>query len=220
MNHFKKEKWQEIDNTLIPITDASGSTYLITHVNPNFSVEYHPTSDAATILLQNEHGNMLGWRLKNAQNSTPIPVRKILRKRFSHSQYVDLPHPFRSEVIYKSILPGADLRCSIPTIPLKNTIVFENRAAICLITCILITPDVTPLRNTNGVIDLITCTGDIAYTILQPYMQDSNSLNHLDWIACELQQTQERDIWQLTFSPNDSWLDNAQFPVTINTCCI
>lgn len=52
-------EWEEIDNTLIPVTDEAGSAYLTNRANDEFKVELHPTSHAATITMQDDEDHLL-----------------------------------------------------------------------------------------------------------------------------------------------------------------
>lgn len=67
-------QWEEIDNTLIPVTDAAGGVYLTNRANDELNVEFHSTSDVATVLMQDDNDRLLAWRLEDAQDVAPVRV--------------------------------------------------------------------------------------------------------------------------------------------------
>ena len=216
----KSGQWEEIDNTLIPVTDASGNVFLTNRANDELKVEFHRTTDAATVLLQDEQDRLLAWRLEDSQDVSPARVDKPCREHKDCDLRRDVLDHLDDEAVYPNIFPGADLRCRIQAMSFKDEIVFANAESVRPVTFVMAMPNLVPERKEDGSIDLIAPDGDIAFTLPKPFMKDGDPEKVFGTVAYELKPTAERDIWRITYTPDEQWLADAQFPVILDPAVI
>lgn len=213
-------KLQEIDNTLISKTDNAGNTYLTNRANDELKVEFHRTTDAVTVLLQNEDDRILAWQVEDAMDVMPEQLEKPCMEHSDCDLRRGVLAHLEDEVIYHDIFPDADMHCRIQSVSFKDEIVFRNKAAVHPISFLISMPDMIPSRQDNGNIDVIAPTGEVAFTLPKPFMKDASPENSIGAITYTLQPTSERDLWRMIYVPDPEWLETAQFPIVMDPAVI
>ncbi len=212
--------WEEIDNTLIPATDAAGGTYLTNRANDEFRVEFHPTTDAVTILMQDDEEHLLGWFLKEAQETVPVRAARPRRVKQEDDLRRDVLAQLEDEAVYQDIFPGVDLRCRVQAMSFKDELIFSSREAVRPVTFVLTAPGLNPEQRENGGIDFVTISGEAVFTLPAPFLKDSAPESVTGGVRCELEPSHEQDIWYLTYTPDEKWMAEAQFPVILDPVVI
>ena len=211
-------QWEEIDNTLIPVTDAAGGVYLTNRANDELNVEFHSTRDVATVLMQDDNDRLLAWRLEGAQDVAP--VGRPCREHDACDLRRDVLAHLEDEAIYRNIFPGVDLLCRVQALSFKDELIFSNKESVRPVTFVLAAPDLAPEQAENGDIEFIAPTGETAYVLPAPFMKDSTPESIHGAVRCELIPSGEAGIWHMTYTPDEAWLANAQFPVTLDPAVI
>lgn len=221
--HYRDKQtgeWEEIDNTLIPVTDDSGNTYLTNRANDELNVELHRTGDAAAILTEDDSGRMLAWRLEDAADVEPVRIEKPCRERSVCDLRRDVLARVEDEAVYPGVFPGADLRCRLQGLSFKDEVIFSTPESVRPVTFLLDMPGLVPERKDNGDIELIAPTGETVFTLPRPVMRDSHPENGAGAVACTLEPAGELDTWRMTCTPDASWIAKAEFPVTLDPAVI
>lgn len=213
-------QWEEIDNTLIPVTDAAGGVYLTNRANDELNVEFHSTSDVATVLMQDDNDRLLAWRLEDAQDVAPVRVGRPCREHGACDLRRDVLAHLEDEAIYRNIFPGVDLLCRVQALSFKDELIFSTRESVRPVTFVLAAPDLAPEQAENGDIEFIAPTGETAYVLPAPFMKDSTPEGIHGAVRCALIPSGEAGIWHMTYTPDEAWLANAQFPVTLDPAVI
>ena len=213
-------QWEEIDNTLIPVTDAAGGVYLTNRANDELNVEFHSTSDVATVLMQDDNDRLLAWRLEDAQDVAPVRVGMPCREHDACDLRRDVLAHLEDEAIYHNIFTGVDLLCRVQALSFKDELIFSTRESVRPVTFVLAAPDLAPEQAENGDIEFIAPTGETAYVLPAPFMKDSTPEGIHGAVRCALIPSGEAGIWHMTYTPNEAWLANAQFPVTLDPAVI
>lgn len=213
-------EWREIDNTLIPMTDGAGETYLINRSNDELRAEFHNTADAAMVLLENEEGRMVSWQLEDARDIQPRPVERQCPRHEDCDRRRDVLDHLDGEVVFEGILPGVDIRCRVQSVSFKDDIIFFTRQSARPLSFLLSVPDMVPSLKENGDIQIIAPTGDVPFVLPAPFMKDSTTEGAFGGVLVTLAPTGERDVWRMTYTPDEVWLDQAQFPVVLDPAVI
>lgn len=213
-------QWEEIDNTLIPVTDAAGGVYLTNRANDELNVEFHSTRDVATVLMQDDNDRLLAWRLEGTQDVAPVRVGRPCREHDACDLRRDVLAHLEDEAIYRNIFPGVDLLGRVQALSFKDELIFSTKESVRPVTFVLAAPDLAPEQAENGDIEFIAPTGETAYVLPAPFMKDSTPENIHGAVRCELIPSGEAGIWHMTYTPDEAWLANAQFPVTLDPAVI
>lgn len=213
-------QWEEIDNTLVPVTDAAGGIYLTNRANDELNVEFHHTGDVATILMQDDDDHLLAWRLEDAQDVAPVRVDRPCREHDACDLRRDVLAHLEDEAIYRNIFPGVDLLCRVQALSFKDELIFSTKESVRPVTFVLAAPDLAPEQAENGDIEFIASTGETAYVLPAPFMKDSTPEGIHGAVRCALIPSGEAGIWHMTYTPDEAWLANAQFPVTLDPAVI
>ena len=223
--HYRDQatgQWQEIDNTLIPRTDAAGHTFLTNRANDELNVEFHDTTDAATVLLQDEQHHLLAWKLADAQEIAPVRVDRPCLEHNDYDLRRDVLAHIEDEVLYAAIFPGVDLRCRIQGLSFKDELVFHAPEAVRPVTFVLAAPGLHPVLRENGDIDWLAAddsVDSVVFTLPKPFLKDQQPEHATGAVAVALEPLEE-DLWRLTMTLDEAWLQEAQFPVVLDPAVI
>ena len=221
--HFMNKKTgelQEIDNTLVPVTDNAGSVYLTNRCNDEMKVEFHNAQDAAMILLQNEDGRLLGWKLEDAQEVQPHIVAHAQVQHSDKDLRRNVLDQLDGEVVYENIYPDVNLNCSVQSLHFKDYFTFNTAESIRPLSFLLSMPDMIPEKQPDGSIQIIAPTGEIAFTLPCPFMQDAAIEANFGSVDVNVTPTEEAFTWRVTYVPDMEWMQSAQFPIILDPAVI
>ena len=221
--HFMNKKTgelQEIDNTLVPVTDNAGSVYLMNRCNDEMKVEFHNAQDAAMILLQNEDGRLLGWKLEDAQEVQPHIVAHAQVQHSDKDLRRNVLDQLDGEVVYENIYPDVNLNCSVQSLHFKDYFTFNTAESIRPLSFLLSMPDMIPEKRPDGSIQIIAPTGEIAFTLPCPFMQDAAIEANFGSVDVNVTPTEEAFTWRVTYVPDMEWMQSAQFPIILDPAVI
>ena len=221
--HFMNKKTgelQEIDNTLVPVTDNAGSVYLMNRCNDEMKVEFHNAQDAAMILLQNEDGRLLGWKLEDAQEVQPHIVAHAQVQHSDKDLRRNVLDQLDGEVVYENIYPDVNLNCSVQSLHFKDYFTFNTAESIRPLSFLLSMPDMIPEKQPDGSIQIIAPTGEIAFTLPCPFMQDAAIEANFGSVDVNVTPTEEAFTWRVTYVPDMEWMQSAQFPIILDPAVI
>ncbi len=197
--HFQNREtgeWEEIDNTLVPMTDASGSTYLTNRANGELKAEFHPTTDAATIRLENGEKHHLSWQLEGAGEAMPAHTAKARRLHDEDDLRRDVLDQLEDEAIYPNIFPGVDMRCRVQSVSFKDELIFSTPESVRSVSFLMSMPGLAPEKKENGDIDLVSDKGETVFTLPAPFMKDSRAtlLNAAEQLNATEQPTADAEL--------------------------
>ena len=221
--HFMNKKTgelQEIDNTLVPVTDNAGSVYLMNRCNDEMKVEFHNAQDAAMILLQNEDGRLLGWKLEDAQEVQPHIVAHAQVQHSDKDLRRNVLDQLDGEVVYENIYPDVNLNCSVQSLHFKDYFTFNTAESIRPLSFLLSMPDMIPEKQPDGSIQIIAPTGESAFTLPCPFMQDAAIEANFGSVDVNVTPTEEAFTWRVTYVPDMEWMQSAQFPIILDPAVI
>lgn len=221
--HFKNKatgELQEIDNTLIPVTDTAGDTYLTNRCNDELKVEFHNAQAAAMILMQTEDGRMLSWKLENAQPVQPKIINAVKPRHAEDDRRRDVLDKLEGEVVYENVIPGVDMNCSVQALRFKDFFTFKDLASAQPVTFLVSMPDMVPEKMEDGSIQVIAPTGEVAFTLPKPFLKDASVEAAYGAVAVTMEPAGEAFTWRITFAPDMAWMQTAQFPVILDPAVI
>ena len=221
--HFRNKatgELQEIDNTLIPVTDTAGDTYLTNRCNDELKVEFHNAQAAAMILMQTEDGRMLSWKLENAQDVQPKVINAVKPRHAEDDRRRAVLDTLEGEVVYENIIPGVDMNCSVQALRFKDFFTFKDLANAQPVTFLVSMPDMVPEKMADGSIQIIAPTGEVAFTLPKPFMKDASVEASYGAVAVSMAPAGDPFTWRITFTPDTSWMQTAQFPVVLDPAVI
>ncbi len=221
--HFKNKatgELQEIDNTLIPVTDTAGDTYLTNRCNDELKVEFHNAQAAAMILMQTEDGRMLSWKLENAQDVQPRIINAVKPRHAEDDRRRAVLDNLEGEVVYENIIPGVDMNCSVQALRFKDFFTFKDLANAQPVTFLVSMPDMVPEKMEDGSIQIIAPTGEVAFTLPKPYLKDASVEASYGAVAVSKEPAGDPFTWRITFTPDMDWMQTAQFPVVLDPAVI
>ena len=68
---------------------------------------------------------------------------------------------------------------------------------------------------------LLLCQHRLSYVLPKPFMQDANASEIPGFVAVSMQPVaNQRDLWHITYTPDASWLNTAQFPIVLDPAVI
>lgn len=221
--HFKNKatgELQEIDNTLIPVTDTAGDTYLTNRCNDELKVEFHNAQAAAMILMQTEDGRMLSWKLENAQDVQPKIINAVKPRHAEDDRRRAVLDNLEGEVVYENVIPGVDMNCSVQALRFKDFFTFKDLANAQPVTFLVSMPDMVPEKMEDGSIQIIAPTGEVAFTLPKPYLKDASVEAAYGAVAVSMEPAGDPFTWRITFTPDMDWMQTAQFPVILDPAVI
>lgn len=221
--HFKDKatgELREIDNTLIPVVDPAGETFLTNRCNDELKVEFRNAQSAAMILLQTEDGRMLSWKLENAQAVEPKVIHADKPRHADSDRRRDVLDRLEGEVVYENVIPGVDMNCAVQALRFKDFFTFKAAKDVQPLSFLISTPDMVPEKMEDGSIQMIAPTGETAFTLPKPFMKDASVEASYGTVAVTMEPTDEPFIWRVTFAPDLAWMQTAQFPVILDPAVI
>ena len=221
--HFKNKatgELQEIDNTLIPVTDTAGDTYLTNRCNDELKVEFHNAEAAAMILMQTEDGRMLSWKLENAQDVQPKIINAVKPRHAEDDRRRAVLDNLEGEVVYENIIPGVDMNCSVQALRFKDFFIFKELGSAQPVSFLVSMPDMVPEKMADGSIQIIAPTGEVAFTLPKPFLKDASVEASYGAVAVSMGPAGDPFTWRITFTPDREWMQTAQFPVILDPAVI
>ena len=221
--HFKNKatgELQEIDNTLIPVTDTAGDTYLTNRCNDELTVEFHNAQAAAMILMQTDDGRLLSWKLENAQDIQPKIINDVKPRHAEDDRRRAVLDNLEGEVVYENIIPGVDMNCSVQALRFKDFFTFKELGSVQPVSFLVSMPDMVPEKMADGSIQIIAPTGEVAFTLPKPFLKDASVEASYGAVAVSMEPAGDPFTWRITFTPDMEWMQTAQFPVILDPAVI
>ena len=212
--------WCEIDNTLLEKQDEKG-LFFQNKMNPELKLQLRSSESKEMVRLENEDGQVIVWGLEGAQSVSPriLPCNCPQHAEDDLRRYV-LDH-LDGEAIYEEILPGIDMKCHIKSSSFKDEWVIKNRYSARCLVLRLYTPDMQPDLQEDGAIHLLTATGATPFILPKPFMKTAVEEDGIGAVSVELLPSEdEPDVWHVIYTPDEAWVDKANFPVILDPAVI
>ena len=216
--------WEDIDNTLVPSRDDSKR-----YAAENGSSSRGFASDLGDgRLFDVTDGDYslrvgLGYErtageLYNASATAEIsyPDRKARgNEELSIAEQVT-PSRLRTDVLYRDVFDGVDLRYELYSYHVKETILLNRPRDSYEFSFELELEGLEPVALEDGSIELRNEEGTVVYLIPAPYMYDAAGAES-DAVTYELEQTAS-GAWTLTVAADADWINDEErvFPVAID----
>ena len=211
--------WVEIDNTLEEKQDDRGM-FITNRRNPGMRAVFRPTPDNEMVRLENEKGQSIAWIAEDAQAVRPVIVSGVSPKHTEDDRRRDVLDRLDSEVMYEDVLPGIDLRCQVKSDSFKDEWIIRERKAACPLTLRLFVPGMIPRLQENSEIELVGPDGEIPFILPAPFMKDAGEKEN-GKVSVTLEVCGEsRDMWRVTYTPDEAWLDTASYPVALDPAVV
>ena len=211
--------WVEIDNTLEEKHDEQG-IFIVNRQNPDLRSVFRPTPNEEMVRLENEKGQSIAWSPENAQAIRPVILPIACPKHDETDRRRDVLDRLDAEVLYEGILPGVDLRCRVKSESFKDEWIISDRTAAQPLSLSLLISGMTPRIQENNTIQLVDTDGEIPFTLPAPFLKDAGE-NEIGKVAVTLEPCADvRDMWRITYTPDEVWLDSAVFPVVLDPVVI
>ncbi len=221
--HFKNKatgELQEIDNTLVAVTNPAGEVVLTNRCNDELNVEFRSAQSAAMVLMQTEDGRTLSWNLENAQNVQPQIINAGAPVHEENDRRRAVLDKLEGEVVYENIIPGVDMNCSVQALRFKDFFTFKELSGAQPLTFLFSMPDMVPEKLEDGSIQIIAPTGEVAFTLPKPFMKDASVEASYGAVEVRLEPAGDPFTWRVTYTPDMAWMQTAQFPVILDPAVI
>ena len=227
--HYSEDEgatWEDIDNTLsLSRGDAElyvaengdsvrgfapdlGSGHLFTVANGDYSLQMGLTSDA----------DNADCETRNVSASAEISYPDMKTRENEELSFAEqiTPAKLRADVLYQNVYDGVDLRYTLYSYNVKETIVLHQPRNSYSFPFALDAEGLTPALLEDGSIELRTTDDEAIYQIPAPYMYDSEGAESND-VSYALEETASGS-WTLTVTANADWInDEARvFPIAID----
>ena len=129
------------------------------------------------------------------------------------------PTRLHAQVLYQNVFDDVDLQYDLYSYDVKETILVNRPLADYSFSFSLNLDGLTPVLMDDGSIELRDADGETVYLIPAPYMTDVTGA-YSDAVFYHLEQN--ADIWTLTITADEKWIDDADrvFPVSIDPTVI
>lgn len=217
--HFqdgKTGRWEEINNTLVQKKDKAGISFLMNKQNGDLTVSLYPASAAQMVVLKNENGSSLSWSLEGAKDIAPEMVASPSFNHRGRDQRRKVLKQIESQAVYQDILPGADLVCKVLGARFKDELVFGTRESAVPVTFVVTAPGLHLANDGKGVIAVVSATGETEFALPAPFLKDAAQEAGISPLAVSLQKAAGQDMWRITYTPDQAWLNTAVFPVILD----
>ena len=124
-----------------------------------------------------------------------------------------MPEKLSSTVLYRDVYPGVDLRYTAFSYNLKEQIIVREKQDSYRYDFRLTLQGLTAALQEDGSVLLQDADGNAVYSIPAPYMEDANGVSSTN-VFYSLRDTEDGVI--LTVSADAAWMEQAEFPVTID----
>ena len=217
--HFQDRKtglWEEIINTLVSKKDKSGTPFLSNKRNGDLTVSLYPASSSRMVVLENDNGSILSWTLEGAQGVVP---QTVMPPSFTHrgrDQRRKVLKQIESEAVYHEILPGADLVCRVLGTKFKDELIFHTFESAVPVTYLLSAPSMTLSAGEDGAVSAFSSAGEREFTLPAPFLKDAAKDAGICMLKTGLEKAEDQDVWRITYTPDQAWLQRAVFPVVLD----
>ncbi|MBQ2434140.1 MAG: DNRLRE domain-containing protein, partial [Clostridia bacterium] len=211
--HFVNAKgaWEEIDNRLIEKTDSKGRRRFETKAGP-FRARFFEDADGGSLASLSSGDTEFSWSYPGANISKPAHTKKALRRKFDSelSRRMKVTDRLSDDVTYESLFPGMSVRLTADDLGVKEDIILENKAA--LRHAVLQLPaEFDYVKNADESVSVLK-GGEEKLRIDAPFTYDANMAS----LPTVVSLTRAESGVLLRYEINESDLENAAFPVTID----
>ncbi|MCL2341962.1 MAG: DNRLRE domain-containing protein [Firmicutes bacterium] len=214
VNYDNGGKWEPIDNSLSDGTDDANDAVLQNAKN-KYQVKFAKKAKSDKLLNIKIGSNQINWSL-NGANKVEITKESnnaALKNETENDKKMKMDKA-SSSVRYAGILSNVDLQYVLLGDKIKENIILKNADGAK--NSLVFTLDIGNLGarlNDTKQIEIYDEGGSAIYVMDTPYMYDA-TLDGTDNIDVKLEQTGK--TYQVTIVPNQEWLANAVYPVTID----
>ncbi len=214
VHYYENDEWKDIDNTLVPENAETGSG-ISGFVNTESGIRYKfaQSSAEAALLEMTADGYSVSWELVADKNTVAASVTNpeaqsgnsdddILNgnKNISSVKYTNI----LNDIDIEYILRGNDVKENITVKAAKDNYTYSFRIRVNGAALVL---------KEDGSIDVVKGEETVK-TVPAAFMTDAAGAYSA---AVETTLVTESDgVYMLTVAANKTWVDNAQFPVTID----
>jgi len=214
--HFKEnEQWQDIDNTLERQMSEDG-TSVYTNKKNSYSVKIAESAKAAKLVRIEKDGYELAWGLDRAGTAVAkTSLSSVPAGLSANDQRKALPK-LSSQVEFKNVAPGVDLRYFVEPEEVKEYIVLNQKIANPTFTFTVTTKGLTAkLQEDKTILFLATDSGKEIFRMAAPFMVDATNAFSTD---IDLTLTKAAQGYSLTIQPSTAWLNAPErvYPVMID----
>ena len=214
VHYYKNDEWKDIDNTLVSENAKTGSD-IRGFVNTESGVKYKfaQSSAEAALLEMTADGYSVSWELVADKNTVAASVTNpeeqngnsdddILNgnKNISSVKYINILND--TDIEY--ILRGNDVKENITVKSAKDNYTYSFRIRVSGAALVL---------KEDGSIDIVK-GGETVKTIPAAFMTDAAGAYSADVETTLV--TESDGVYMLTVTADKTWVNNAQFPVTID----
>ena len=214
VHYYKNDEWKDIDNTLVSENAKTGSD-IRGFVNTESGVKYKfaQSSAEAALLEMTADGYSVSWELVADKNTVAASVTNpeeqngnsdddILNgnKNISSVKYINILND--TDIEY--ILRGNDVKENITVKSAKDNYTYSFRIRVNGAALVL---------KEDGSIDIVK-GGETVKTIPAAFMTDAAGAYSADVETTLV--TESDGVYMLTVTADKTWVNNAQFPVTID----
>ncbi|MBQ3151129.1 MAG: DUF4474 domain-containing protein [Clostridia bacterium] len=243
VHYMKQGKWEEIDNTLIPVKSVSSvdsqenwmnkSNSLkvlipkcLNQKNPielkhneysiSIAVSNNGKSDSYSNARLSEIEDLQSYRMKYRSKSTPFSFVEEKIEEWKSKKSVDYVSNKTSAVVYNNAFYATDLEYMITPKALKEYIVISERKECYNFEFILKMDGLYAMPQKDGSVHLLSKKNkEMVFSIDSPYMFDASGEYSSDVVMTFLE---EDNYSLLKVQANLNWINdnNREFPVIIN----
>ncbi|MBT9134320.1 MAG: tRNA3(Ser)-specific nuclease WapA [Firmicutes bacterium] len=214
--HYKENgQWQDIDNALEKQLTADGTSVYANKKN-SYSVKVAETAKAAKLVRIEKDGYELAWGLDRAGTAVAKTSLSSVPAGLSANEQRKALPKLSSQVEFKNVAPGVDLRYFIEPEEVKEYIVLNQKIANPNFTFTVYTKDLTAkLMEDKTILFLASDSGKEVFRMAAPFMVDTASAFSTD---IDLSFTKTAQGYSLTIQPNTVWLNAPErvYPVMID----
>ena len=205
------------------IEDKDGSGRLLRNTdNPALSISLRSGNSSELVCLKDQNGYTLSCSVPEASDIQPQIVQgPPVPDPEDPLSYDRILRQINTQAEYKDIFPGTTLNCYIRSTMFKDEWVFSEKENVRPIVLNVTAPGLHLSLNDKNQIEASAPSGEIPFTILTPFMKQSNDYGTLGAVEVSLAPSDDHpDAWILTYAPDPEWIDQAKFPVILDPAVI
>ena len=214
VHYYEDEEWKDIDNTLVSENAKTGSD-IRGFVNTESGVKYKfaQSSAEAALLEMTADGYSVSWELVADKNTVAASVTNPEEKNGNSDDDILSGNKNISSVKYINILNDTDIEYILRGNDVKENITVKSAKDNYTYSFRIRVNGAALVLKEDGSIDVVK-GGETVKTIPAAFMTDAAGAYSAD---VETTLVSESDgVYMLTVTADKTWVDSAQFPVTID----
>ncbi|TYQ18382.1 UNVERIFIED_CONTAM: LOW QUALITY PROTEIN: RHS repeat-associated protein [Acetivibrio alkalicellulosi] len=217
--HYEEDgEWKDIDNTLIETTDDDKNDIFKNKSN-DFRVKYPKTSIPKKMVTVTKNDYELSWGIdSNSKSKVSVIEPDTKNEDLSERDKKQFLKNLSTEIIYKDVKPGIDIKYQILPESVKEDIIINSKTEETDFLFNLSVKNVIPNRGDNNTIKFMDEKDPsiLVFTIDTPFMYDAIGEISYD-VKMDIEQV-KKDEYLLTLRPDLEWLnsDERVYPIIID----